>query len=78
MENRIEIDESTFMVVVKTDKFGPKIITGDTLVIDRQREPKPGNMVVMEKNGVLNLYFFQSGMSQTDIVGVVTSASRSY
>ena len=72
--------ESTFLVIAETDDFAPDIKRGDTLLIDREMEPKPGNLVIMIEDGACNLSFYWADtIYKTDAIkGVLTQSTRIY
>lgn len=78
-EYLIEREEATYLLTVTTDSMeNAGILKGDTLVVERGRDPKRGDIVILEDSGEYRMeYFLPRGIPQK-IAAVVRAVVRKY
>jgi len=71
--------EASYLLKVKSDSMEEAgILAGDTLVVERGRDPKKSDIVIVEKDGSYKMTYFSKLKSAYKIEAVVTAVIRKY
>lgn len=78
-EYLIEHEEATYLLKVTTDSMqNAGILEGDTLIVERGRDPKCGDIVIVERGGDYSMEFFARSTTPFTVVAVVRGVVRKY
>jgi repressor LexA len=71
--------EATYLLKVKSRSMEDSgILPGDMIIVERGREPKKGDVVVIETDGSYSLAHFNDLTREVIIAAVVTGVIRKY
>jgi len=71
--------EASYLLKVKSDSFADAgILTGDTLVVERGKDPKRNSIVIVEKDGSYSMQYFHKIRKGSVVAAVVTAVVRKY
>lgn len=71
--------EASYLLKVKSNSMEEAgILAGDTLVVERGKDPKKNDIVIVEKHGSYEMTYFHKLKSTARVEAVVTAVIRKY
>jgi SOS-response transcriptional repressor LexA len=78
-EYLIEREEATYLLKVTTSSMqNAGILEGDTLIVERGRDPKRGDIVIVERGGDYSMEYFVRSDTPFTVAAVVRGVVRKY
>ncbi len=78
-EYLLDNKEASYLLKVKSDHMEEAgILKGDTLVVERGKDPKKNSIVIVEKNGSYSMCYYGDIKVDSIVAAVVTAVIRKY
>lgn len=78
-EYLIDNKEATYLIKVSSNRMSDSgILQGDTLIVERGKDPKKNDLVIVEENGSYKMKYFKDINHLSIVTAVIVGVIRKY